>query len=51
MSLRSKNNIDVAAVSVKYKGGGHAKAAGFDINENIESTKKIIIEEFKKYFA
>lgn len=51
VSLRSKNNIDVAAVSVKYKGGGHAKAAGFDINENIESTKKIIIEEFKKYFA
>ena len=51
VSLRSKNNIDVSAVSVKYKGGGHAKAAGFELNENIENAKKIIIEEFKEYFV
>jgi len=50
VSLRSKNDIDVAAVSLKYKGGGHAKAAGFDIGENLENTKKIILKEFKEYF-
>ena len=51
VSLRSKNNIDVAAVSLKYQGGGHAKAAGFDINENIEKAKKIILEEFKEHLV
>ncbi len=51
VSLRSKNKVDVAAVSLKYKGGGHAKAAGFDIKENLENTKKIILEEFKEYFV
>jgi phosphoesterase RecJ-like protein len=48
VSLRSKNNIDVSTVSLKYKGGGHAKAAGFELKENIENTKRIIIEEFKE---
>ena len=48
VSLRSKNNIDVSAVSLKYKGGGHAKAAGFELKENIENAKRIIIEEFKE---
>lgn len=51
VSLRSKNDIDVSAVSVKYKGGGHAKAAGFDLNENVENARRIIIEEFKEYFV
>lgn len=51
VSLRSKNKVDVAAVSLKYQGGGHARAAGFDINENLENTKKIILEEFKGHFV
>jgi len=51
VSLRSKNNIDVAEISLKYSGGGHAKAAGFEINKDIESTKEIIINEFRKYFG
>ena len=51
VSLRSKNKVDVADVSLKYQGGGHARAAGFDINENLENTKKIILEEFKEYFV
>lgn len=50
VSLRSKGNIDVSAISVKYGGGGHSKAAGFEINENIENTKKILLKEFKEYF-
>jgi bifunctional oligoribonuclease and PAP phosphatase NrnA len=51
VSLRSKNNIDVSEVSLKYSGGGHAKAAGFEISKDVETTKEIIINEFRKYFG
>ena len=51
VSLRSKNNIDVSNISVKFGGGGHSKAAGFEVNDNIENTKKIILEECKEYFG
>ncbi len=50
VSLRSKNNIDVSSISVKYGGGGHSKAAGFEIKETVENTKKILLETFKDYF-
>ena len=48
VSLRSKNDIDVSAVSAKFGGGGHAKAAGFEIADTVENAKKILIETFKK---
>ncbi|MFA9423283.1 MAG: bifunctional oligoribonuclease/PAP phosphatase NrnA [Sedimentibacter sp.] len=51
VSLRSKNDIDVAAVSVKFGGGGHVKAAGFELNETIENAKKILVNNFKEYFG
>lgn len=50
VSLRSKNDIDVSSISVMFNGGGHKKAAGFEINSNIQNTKKLIIETFKKSF-
>jgi len=51
VSLRSKNNIDVSEVSLLYGGGGHSKAAGFEINDTIENTKKILINNFKEFFG
>lgn len=51
VSLRSKNNIDVAEISLQYGGGGHAKASGFEIDDTLENTKKILINEFRKYFG
>lgn len=51
VSLRSKNYVDVSAVSAKYGGGGHSKAAGFEVNDNLENTKRILLEEFKEYFG
>lgn len=51
VSLRAKNEIDVSTVSVKFGGGGHAKAAGFEINDTVENTKKILIDTFKEYFG
>lgn len=51
VSLRSKGNIDVSKISLTFGGGGHAKAAGFEIDDNIENTKKIIINELRKYIG
>lgn len=51
VSLRSKNHIDVSSISVMFNGGGHKKAAGFEIDDNIQNTKKIIIDTFKKSFG
>ncbi len=51
VSLRSKNDIDVSAVSVKFRGGGHARAAGFEIDDTVENTKKLLIETFKEQFG
>ena len=51
VSLRSKNLIDVSNVSVKFGGGGHAKAAGFEIDDTVDNTKKLMIETFKEFFG
>lgn len=51
VSLRSKGDIDVSLISVKFGGGGHAKAAGFEIDDTVENTKNIIIETFKEFFG
>ncbi len=51
VSLRSKNDIDVSSVSVKFGGGGHARAAGFEINDTVDNTKKLLIETFKEFFG
>jgi len=51
VSLRSKRDIDVAAISKKFCGGGHQKAAGFQLNKSLEESEKIIVEEFKDYLG
>lgn len=51
VSLRSKNNIDVSLISLEFGGGGHSKAAGFEINDTIENSKKILINKFKSSFG
>jgi len=51
VSLRSKNNIDVAEISKKFGGGGHIKAAGFQISKNLKDSEMIIVEELKKYLG
>jgi phosphoesterase RecJ-like protein len=51
VSLRSKNDIDVSEVSVKFNGGGHAKAAGFQINANLEEAEAIVVKELEKYIC
>ncbi len=49
-SMRSKGNIDVAAIAQRFGGGGHKTAAGFKCRESIQKTKEIILDDLRKYF-
>ena len=49
LSLRSYKYCDVAAIAMKYGGGGHARAAGFDYEGTTEEIKELLIGELKKY--
>ncbi|MFH0799179.1 MAG: DHH family phosphoesterase [Pseudomonadota bacterium] len=40
VSMRSKDVVDVAAISRGFGGGGHARAAGFQIKGTIDEVKK-----------
>jgi len=45
--MRSKGNINVVNVALKYGGGGHINAAGFDVKGNPEEIIKDICRELK----
>lgn len=45
VSLRSKGDINIAKIAVKYGGGGHTNAAGFDTNEKPEEIIKKICDD------
>lgn len=49
VSLRSKGDFNVSDISLLFDGGGHKRAAGFDINDNLENSKLILINELSKY--
>ena len=49
ISMRSKEYVNVSEVCSKFNGGGHIKAAGGLIEDNIENAKERIIAEVKKY--
>ncbi len=44
VSMRSKEYLDVAEISLLYKGGGHVRAAGCTILKPLEETKSIILD-------
>jgi phosphoesterase RecJ-like protein len=50
-SMRSKEWADVAEISMKYKGGGHTKAAGCTIAKPIFEAMKMIETDVEEYFA
>lgn len=50
VSLRSKRFVDVAKISTKFGGGGHVRAAGCTIYGNLETAKKMVLEEILKDF-
>ena len=44
VSLRSDSSVDVAEIACKFGGGGHASAAGFQIESTLVALKSKIIE-------
>ena len=49
VSLRSKDNIDVASIASKFRGGGHLNAAGCVIDTNdLQEAKKLILKELSE---
>lgn len=47
VSLRSKGDIDVKDIAIKFGGGGHMNAAGFDIKEDPKRVLEKILLELK----
>ena len=47
--MRSNDYVDVADVCMMFGGGGHIKAAGCNIEMNLEDAKKAILSEVKKH--
>ncbi len=49
-SMRSKGDIDVAAIATSYGGGGHRNAAGFKTALSLGEIEAKVLEEFRKFF-
>jgi bifunctional oligoribonuclease and PAP phosphatase NrnA len=49
-SLRSKGNINVAAIAQSFGGGGHRTAAGFKCSFKLETVQTKVLEMLKPYF-
>lgn len=43
LSLRSKRDVDVAAIAAKWGGGGHARAAGVRIDGRIDDVERQVV--------
>ena len=49
ISLRSNEYVNVSDVCVTFGGGGHKKAAGYDMQGSLEQIKAQILSEVEKY--
>jgi phosphoesterase RecJ-like protein len=48
VNLRSQNEFDVSKIARVFGGGGHRNAAGCSVNQTLEETKTIILEQIQK---
>lgn len=48
VNLRSNSYVDVSALAELHNGGGHKRAAGCILNEDVETVKKILLEDIKE---
>lgn len=48
VSLRSKNEVDVSEIAVGFGGGGHVRAAGFEVNGKLEQIIEQILFKIKE---
>ncbi len=48
VSLRSRQKIDVSKVAVQFEGGGHARAAGFSLNNlSLSDARNLVLARLK----
>ena len=47
-SLRSKRQINVSEIANQFDGGGHARAAGLTISDNLKSAAELVVKAMKK---
>lgn len=47
VGFRTKTEIDASALAARFGGGGHARAAGCTIEDDISSSKNLVLEELK----
>lgn len=48
ISLRSKREIDVSKIAVEFDGGGHVRAAGFEVRGNLEQVIEKVLTRLEK---
>lgn len=44
VSLRSRENIDVSKIAIAFNGGGHARAAGYTMEDDLDIGKNKVID-------
>lgn len=44
VSMRSKYDFDVSEIAMKFKGGGHKKAAGFKMDQPIDVIETLVVD-------
>lgn len=48
VSLRANEYVDASQIAAKFAGGGHLRAAGFEMALPLEQVKQAVVEEIKK---
>ncbi|MCJ7457439.1 MAG: bifunctional oligoribonuclease/PAP phosphatase NrnA [candidate division Zixibacteria bacterium] len=51
VSLRSQNSFDVSALARTFGGGGHRNAAGCTVNQDLNSTKELILKKIEEQLS
>lgn len=44
VSMRSGGNVDVSEIAISFGGGGHVRAAGYTMKENVEKEKQKLLK-------
>lgn len=44
VSMRSRENVDVSKIAISFNGGGHARAAGYTMEDDIDIGKNKVID-------
>lgn len=48
VSLRSGDTVDVGAIAILFGGGGHKRASGYTMPEDVETSKQKLLAELRK---